>query len=126
MAALFDRGGEKFGTAHHRERDRIREHLRRRGFDAGDDYLAPMRLEQRVSKIQRRLHRYDETFAERCKRLNRQWGAAARASRTEANLLLSREELEHIVELWADANDPTSAAIAAKAAALLDELFDPR
>jgi hypothetical protein len=123
MAALFDPPGTPFGTAHHRERDRIREHLRRRGFDAGDDMLAPARFEDRVSEIQRRLHRYDETFAERSVRLRERWEAEARANRTEAGLNLTRAELEHLVELFDGANDPLSASIRDKAAALLERAF---
>lgn len=104
----------KFGYDHHMERQRIREHLIRRGWDAKD-----VTIEFRVSAIQERIARYKPTFRER----QQKWlaeQAARRPARTDFDLKLTREELEHLVYLFGGANDPVSASIAAKAQEILN------
>lgn len=116
MANLFDPPGTPLGTAHHAERDRIRAHLRRRiwRFHFGPGISVAHRLESRVGAIQRRLHKYDPTLRER------QAIARAKAPPPAAtDVAFTWEELERLVEHFAGANDPVTAAIAAKAAASL-------
>jgi hypothetical protein len=48
-------------------------------------------------------------------------GIQARYEKERPHLPLSREQLQHLVDAWEHANDPTSAAIAEKARALLAE-----
>lgn len=109
---LDDIPGKPFGWAWYEERAEIRAHLRRRIWRFGLDPLRAFRLEQRIDAIQRRIHRTRPSLRER--------QAAARAARpapTGENLFLTFEEIERLAELFADANDPLTASIGAKAAA---------
>jgi hypothetical protein len=119
MANLFDPAGKPFGWAHHAERDHIRQHLRRRIWKFGLDEFRVFRMEQRINEIQRRLHKYDETFAVRSRRWAEEQRERCRREATDADLKLTWEELQHLVEHFEGANDPISAAIGTKARAPL-------
>lgn len=119
MANLFDKPGEKFGTAHHRERDLIRAHLAKRHGPVEPRSWEWIRREDRVSKIQRRLHRYDETFAVRSRRWSEQQRLRCIREATSAKADFTWEELQHLVEHFDGANDPVSAEIGRKARELL-------
>jgi hypothetical protein len=115
---LFDRPGEKFGTAHHRERDIIRAHLDRRFGPVQPHSWEFFHREQRVNAIQRRLHKYDETFAVRSRRWAEQQRQRCIREATGDDLRLTWEELERVIEHFAGANDPVSAEIGRKASDL--------
>jgi site-specific DNA-cytosine methylase len=120
VANLFDRPGEKFGTAHHRERDIIRAHLARRLGPVEPRSWDFFHREQRVNAIQSRLHRYDETFAVRSRRwANEQRLRCIREAET-AKAEFTWEELERMAEHFEGANDPISAEIGRKVRAVLD------
>ncbi len=105
-----DVAGRPFGWAHNQEREAIRRHLRRRLWRFGLDDLRAARLEQRVTQIQRRLHREKPTMKERQARIKTVGLPSSD---------FTADELRHIVDAWQFANDPLSAAIAVKAAAKL-------
>lgn len=113
---LEDVPGRPFGWAWHQERDEIRAHLLRRPERFEGDGFAAMRLEFRVNAIQRRLHRNRPTMRER------QAAARARQAPRPPALAFERVELERLAELFADANDPVTASIGRKAAAMLEAL----
>jgi hypothetical protein len=117
VANLFDPAGKPFGWAHHAERDHIRQHLRRRIWKFGFDEFRVFRMEQRINEIQRRLHKYDETFAQRSRRWAEEQRLRCAREATGADLGLTWEELQHLLEHFEGANDPISAAIAEKAKA---------
>lgn len=125
LANLFDPAGKPFGWAHHAERDHIRQHLRRRIWKFGFDEFRSFRLEQRINEIQRRLHKYDESFAVRSRRWREQQEERCRREAKGATAEFTWEELDRLVEHFEGANDPVSAEIARKAAALLSDR-DPR
>lgn len=106
--------GRPFGWAHHAERDEIRARLREKG-DYREGY--DPRLEFRVSRIQARLRRNRPTYAER----QAAWRARQPRS-TSASIRFEREELERLVDLFGEANDPVTAKIGAKAAEALRRL----
>jgi hypothetical protein len=116
VANLFDPAGKPFGWAHHAERDHIRQHLAKR-WPAQPHSWEWIRREDRVSVIQRRLHKYDETFAVRSRRWAEEQRLRCALEATGADLGLSWEELQHLLEHFEGANDPISAAIAEKAKA---------
>jgi hypothetical protein len=106
---LYDQPGKPFGYAWLEERARIEDHvLRRTGYTMS---VADMRVQSRVDRIQERLHRYDRSFADR----SREWFEQQRQRPVQHALMLTTEQLEHIVSLWSDANDPMSREIAAVA-----------
>lgn len=106
-------GGQPFGWAFHRERDEIREHLSRRlGFVQHGSWDWFHR-EQLVSRIQERIHKNRPSYAEH----HAAW--RARQPQAEARPEFTREELARLVELFAGANDPLTASIAAKAERML-------
>lgn len=118
VANLFDPPGRPFGYAWLEERTKIEDHVRRR-----THYQIPlydMRLQDRVRRIQDRLHKYDPTFAER----SRQWREQQAREWADRGgpLDLTTAELQHLVDLFDGANDPLSQSIAAKAAKMLGEL----
>jgi hypothetical protein len=119
VANLFDPAGKPFGWAHHAERDHIRKHLAKR-WPAEPHSWEWIRREDRVSKIQRRLHRYDETFAVRSRRWAEQQRLRCIREATSAKAEFTWEELQHLVEHFDGANDPVSAEIGRKARELLD------
>jgi hypothetical protein len=98
----------KLGYDHHRERDRIRAHLRRRIWRFGLDRFAAMRLEQRIDAIQARIAKNRPTLKER----QATW--LARQPKT-ITATLTVEEWQHLADLFAGANDPISASIGEKA-----------
>lgn len=87
------------------EKRAIRDHLIRRGYDP--DSAA---LYFRIEKIRQRLHRDKPTFKERQKT----W-LAKQPRPAGSGLDLTWEELEHLANLFAQANHPLSASIGAKA-----------
>jgi hypothetical protein len=104
---LYDQPGKPFGYAWLEERTRIEDHvLRRMGYALP---VSDMRVRFRVDRIQERLHKYDTTFADR----SREWFEQQRQRPVQHALMLTTEQLEHIVSLWSDANDPMSREIAA-------------
>jgi hypothetical protein len=117
VANLFDPAGKPFGWAHHAERDHIRKHLARRLGPVKPHTWASIQREDRVSRIQRRLHKYDETFAVRSRRWGEEQRLRCAREATGADLGLTWEELERLLEHFDGANDPISAAIAEKAKA---------
>lgn len=101
--------GKPFGWAWNREREEIREHLKRRGRwrDARDEFV--------VTRIQNRLNReHPKRWAARIAA----WRARQPAP-VEPVEPFTREELERLVELFGEANDPVTASIGAKAAEAL-------
>lgn len=100
--------GKSFGWAHNKERDAIRTHLRRRLWRFGLDDMAAARLEFQVTKIQQRLQRDYH---------RRKPPVGARRVVSIPTNQFTTEELQHLVDLFSDANDPISAEIARKAAA---------
>ena len=104
--------GRPFGWAWHEERRLIREHLIRRGRYFGDDALAHARRESRISEIQRRIHREAPTTRER----QAAWRARCEAALPAESGAFTPEELQRLVDLFGDANDPITASIGAKAA----------
>jgi hypothetical protein len=92
VANLFDPAGKPFGWAHHAERDHIRQHLRRRIWKFGFDEFRVFRMEQRINEIQRRLHKYDETFAQRSRRWAEEQRLRCAREATGADLGLTRHE----------------------------------
>lgn len=105
--------GKSIGWSHNMEREGLRRHLRRRLWKFGLDRFASFRLEQRAQKIAWRLDReYQKRKAP--------MGVRRRAPRPVEPPRFTADELRHLVELFEGANDPTSASIAAKAAALLE------
>lgn len=98
--------GKPFGWAHNMERRALREHLERRGRHSA------LALPFAVVRMQERLHREKPTMRQR---------QAARPIVTAAERpAFTRDELQHLADLFAGANDPTSASIGAKAAAMLE------
>lgn len=101
--------GKSFGWAFHEERREIRDHLKRRG------RWVPGYGEFEVTRIQQRIHRHKPTYAER------QAIARARGERWVSPppgpppVIFTGEELQHIAEHYAFANDPIGQAICAKA-----------
>lgn len=126
MANLFDPPGRPFGYAFVEERTRIEDHVlrwhRKRGWHVK---LYDMRVQERVRRIQARLHKYDKTFAERSRAWAEEQRRAREAERNSADVTFSREELERLVDLFAAANDPLTANIGAKAKKALDTLPQP-
>lgn len=120
MANLFDKPGEKFGTAHHRERDLIRAHLAKRHGPVDPHSWDYFHREQRVNAIQRRLHRYDETFAVRSRRWGEEQRLRCAREAVSATAEFTWEELERLIEHFDGANDPISAEIGRKVRAVLD------
>jgi hypothetical protein len=119
MANLFDPPGKPFGYAYIEETTRIEDHVRRRtGYPRLDD----PQLRARVDRIRMRLHKYDETFAVRSRRWFNEQQERARRERNQADVTFDREELERLIEHFEGANDPVSAAIAAKAKNALDTI----
>jgi hypothetical protein len=114
VSNLFDPPGRKLGWAHHEERAIIREHLNRKLGRLEVHSWDWFRREQRITAIQRRLHRYDLTFRELGVLYKRKWAREAPPSTQ-----FTTEELRHLVELFTGANDPLSQSIAEKAAARL-------
>jgi hypothetical protein len=113
VANLFDAPGKPFGYAWLEERTKIQDHVRRKmGYCRLDD----MRLMFRVQAIQDRIHKYDPTFAERCRRMNEE--NKKRWREMGGPIDFSRAELERLIEHFDGANDPISAGIAEKAKAL--------
>lgn len=98
--------GRPSGWAWHQERAAIRAHLKARG------RLPEPWGEFAVDRIQRRLHREKPTMRERQARI--------RIVSAPVVPQFNDDELRHLVELFAQANDPTSAAIGTKAAAILE------
>lgn len=123
MANLFDPAGKPFGWAHHAERDHIRKHLARRFGPVEPHSWDWIYRESRVSDIQRRLHKYDETFAVRSRRWAEEQRERCRREAKGATVEFTWEELERLVEHFGSANDPVSAEIGRKAAVLLAERF---
>lgn len=121
MANLFDPAGKPFGWAHHAERDHIRAHLAKRLGLVKPHSWEYVHREQRVNAIQRRLHKYDESFAVRSRRWAEQQRLRCAREATSAKAEFTWEELERLAEHFAGANDPISAEIGAKARRLLDE-----
>lgn len=115
VSNLFDPAGKPFGWAHHEERRIIRAHLDRKygRLEPGTWDWSKRELET-VARIQSRLHRHDKSFRE----LQAIY-ASGRPPQTEATVLFTFEELERLSDLFAGANDPLTASIAAKAAAAL-------
>lgn len=74
-----------------------------------------------MSRIQRRLHKYDETFAVRSRRWAEEQRLRCAREAESAKADLTWEELQHLVDHFDGANDPISASIGAKAKQLLDE-----
>lgn len=125
MANLFDPAGKPFGWAHHAERDHIRKHLTKRHGAVQPHSWDHVHRESRVNDIQRRLHKYDETFAVRSRRRREQQEERCRREAKGAKVDFSWAELERLVEHFADANDPISAGIGAKATELLKMRYQP-
>lgn len=125
MANLFDPAGKPFGWAHHAERDHIRKHLARRLGPVKAHTWAAIQREDRVSVIQRRLHKYDETFAVRSRRWAEEQRERCRREAESATADFTWEELRRLVEHFDGANDPISAAIAEKAKAVLADYGRP-
>lgn len=115
VSNLFDVPGKPFGWAHHEERRLIRAHLdRKHGRLEPHSWDWTIRELGRVAQIQRRLHRYDKSFRE-LQTIYRAAKPVAVADSPEFTL----EELAHLAEHFAMANDPVAASIAAKAAAAI-------
>jgi hypothetical protein len=114
----LDVPGKPFGWAWHMERDEIRRHLRRRVWKFGLDGLAAFRLEERVTAIQRHLHRSRPTMAQR-QQAWRERCAAQAPPPTGTTMDLTWEELAHLADLFSGANDPLSVTIGQKAATAL-------
>lgn len=97
-----------FGYAHHKERDEIRDYLRRkygypeRGYDA--------RLEAHCNRIQFRLRKYRPTLRQR-----QETARAALPPPAGVDVDFSWAELERMVEHFAGSNDEVGQAIADKA-----------
>ncbi len=105
--------GKPLGWSWHRERDEIREHLQRRGWLSPD-------LEFRVTCVQERIHRYKPTFHQRqevARAAGERWVSPAPVPPPRGPF--SQEELERLADLFAEANDPVTASIGRKAAAML-------
>jgi hypothetical protein len=115
MPPLFDRRGEKFGTAHHRQKDQIRAHLAKRLGPVRPNTWEFFHREQRVNKIFYRLHKYDEPFSVRFRRWAEQQTERCRREATGASAEFTWDELERLIEHFGQANDPISASIGAKA-----------
>lgn len=102
--------GKPFGWAHNRERDEIEAHLISRGWDRND-----FAFYFRVTRIQERLRRDQPTYRER------QDAARARGERWVSPppgpppVIFTPEELAHIADHFAGANDPLAQAIWHKA-----------
>lgn len=98
--------GKPFGYGPVMLKARIEQRLRARGMDGVSAYFRTMRIYERIV-------RYKPTFADYCR--------AQKVLRpvSVATGMFSREQLEHIVSLWSDANDPISREIAAVANAHL-------
>ena len=113
---LEDVPGKPFGWAYAQERDAIKVHvLRRYGWGARLDQataLHKLNLEAYVTKVQERLHRNKPTLRER----QAQWKARQPVPVAGFNV----EELEHLAEHFAGANDPVGQSICAKAAAMVE------
>jgi hypothetical protein len=120
MANLFDPAGKPFGWAHHAERDHIRKHLARRLGPVKPHSWDAIRREDRVSVIQRRLHKYDETFAVRSRRWANEQRLRCIREAESATAEFTWEELRHLAEHFEGANDPISAEIGRKVRAVLD------
>lgn len=113
---LDNAAGKPFGWAWHRERDEIREHLERRlGPVKPRSWEWAMR-EQRVTRIQERIHKHRPTYRQR------QEAARARGEKWVSPppgpppVRFTDEELERIAEHFERANDPLAQSIWRKAA----------
>jgi hypothetical protein len=98
--------GKPFGWGIVQLKTRIEQRLRARGMDG-------MRAYMRTQRIYERIMRYKPSYGDYCE--------AQRTLRPVAAVSgpFNREQLEHIVSLWSDANDPMSREIAAVASNLL-------
>lgn len=106
--------GQSIGWAHNMERAALVRHLRRRLWRFGLGGFASFRLEQRAGAIAAWLDRkYYQP--RKCP-----MGVRRYAPRPVQPPAFTRDELQHLVDLFDGANDPTSANVAAKAAALLE------
>jgi hypothetical protein len=105
--------GKPLGWAWHQEREEIRAHLRRRmwRFLPRNGLAASTLLEFRVTAIQQRLHKYMPTYRQR----HAEW-VARQGQRTVMPPVFTREELQHLRDHFAMANDPVGQAIYAKVA----------
>jgi hypothetical protein len=101
--------GKPFGWSWNRERQEIRTHLIRKGWKPDDPAL-----HFRIVHIQERLHRYRPSFRER-----QQAWLATMPKPNAANVSFTWEELERLVELHGQANDPVTQEIARKASSAL-------
>lgn len=117
VSNLFDAPGKPTGWTHHRERDLIRKHLLKRLGPIGESGMDFARREQRVSRIQDRMHKYDKTFRE-LQTLYR----SKLPPRTGAGAWFNVEELERLIDHFEGANDPVGQAIAEKARKALDSI----
>lgn len=101
---MEDIPGKPFGFAFNMEREAIRAHLLSRGLpDDGKLYF-------RICRLQERIHKNRPSMRQR-----QEAAKAARPPITEAAVLFTFEELERLADLFAGANDPVTASIAAKA-----------
>ena len=98
--------GKSFGFAHIMQSRALREHWKASGRDPLDIRVI-FWLSKMATRLERDYHRRKPPMGVRNIR-----PAAARPAFTE-------EQLKHLVDLFADANDPTSRAIAATAQAIL-------
>lgn len=103
--------GKPFGWAWNQERAEIRAHLIARGWSAND-----FGLDFRVTRIQQRLNR---EHRQRWKVRQDAW-RARQPKAPPAVEPFTVDELERLVDLFAGANDPVTAAIATKALAMLE------
>lgn len=87
------------------------DHLRARGIDPRSDAEAWFHSRRLITRLERDYHRRKPPI-----------GVRRIVKRTEWSIDLTREELEHLVEMWSDANDPLSRSIASKARVRLGSL----
>jgi hypothetical protein len=73
-----------------------------------------MRVQDRVRRIQDRIHKYDKTFAQRSREWREEQQRRAAEERNRTEVTFTREELERIAEHFSGANDPVTAGIAEK------------
>jgi hypothetical protein len=102
----------KLGYQHNAERQRIREHLIRRGHNPGD-----LAFEFRITRIQERIHRYKPTFRQRqeaARARGEAWVASDKPPLPSPSLTL--EEWQYLAEHFEGANHPLAQSIQAKAA----------
>lgn len=102
-------GGKSFGFAHNMETQALREHWKATGRD-------PLNVEI-IFWLSKMRHRINRAYYARKPRMGARniRPAAQRPTFTE-------EQLRHLVDLFADANDPTSRAIAATAQEMLGRI----